>query len=111
MNFTDTPFLTQEDNGTIRVTGSRITLDTLVAHIEQGRSARWIHNSFPSLSVKEISNVMAWYRDHKTEADEYILAGEIEAEKLRREIESEPRYIALTEKLRAIKAQRKAQRH
>jgi len=111
MNFTDTPFLTQGSDGAIRVVGSRVTLDTLATHIKRGRTAAAIHDSFPSVSVEQISGIIAWYKNHKAAAEEYLRTGDVEAARLRREIESDPRYEALREKIRQRKEQLMARRH
>lgn len=103
MNFTETPFLTQTSNGTIRVTGSRLTLDTLAVHIQQGRTPEEIHDSFPSVSVEQISGVITWYKNHQAAADEYLQIGLAEEERLRKKIESDPRYEVLREKIRPKK--------
>ncbi|HEU4714875.1 MAG TPA: DUF433 domain-containing protein [Pyrinomonadaceae bacterium] len=110
MNFTDSSFLTQSD-GAIRVVGSRLTLDTLAPHIQRGCTAAEIHDSFPSVSVEQIAGVMAWYKNHQAAAEEYLRAGDAEAERLRREIESDPRYQALSEKIRQRKEQLMARRY
>jgi len=90
-DFTDSP-LHQDDRGAIRVIGSRITLDTLVGAFERGDTLEEIHEGFPSLSLQQIKSVIAWYLNHKAEADEYLAVGEAQAEVLRREIESRPGY-------------------
>lgn len=49
MDFTGAP-LTQLPNGSIRVTGSRVTLDVLMNLIKQGFTAEKINDCFPSVS-------------------------------------------------------------
>lgn len=98
MNFDDLTPLHQDDEGTIRVKGSRVTLDTLATAFKTGRSAEDIHDSFPSVSVAQIRSVIAWYLSHQAEAEEYLLERHAAAEKLYNEIR--PRQAALYEKLR-----------
>ena len=105
MNFTDDIPLTQDTYGTIRVTGSRITIDTLVARYLQGHAPEDIHEGFPTVSDEAIRKIIGWYLAHKPEVDEYIRARDAEGEILRREIESQPRNIALRQKLLRRKAQ------
>ena len=105
MNFTlDTP-LRQDAGGTIRVTGSRITIDILIARYWQGDTFEDIHEGFPSVSVEAIQKIINWYLANRSEVDEYIRKRDEEAETLRREIESQPGYIALREKLLRRKAE------
>lgn len=112
MNFTpDTP-LRQDDGGTIRVTGSRVTLYTIVIRYLQGDTFEEIHEGYPSVSVEAIQQIINWYLANRTEVDEYIRKEEEEAEILRREIESQPRYQAFLKEFRRRAAElerRKAQ--
>lgn len=103
MNFDDLTPLHQDDEGTIRVKGSRVTLDTLVTAFKAGRSAEDIHDSFPSVSVAQVRGIIAWYLNHQGEAEEYLLERYAAAEKLRDELR--PRNAALYEKLRRRREQ------
>ena len=103
--FPDTVPLTQWDDGTVRVIGSRVTLDTLVARFEVGDTFEEIHEGFPTVSLAQINAIIGWYLDHKAEADEYINEGEAEEEKILQELQSRPESIAFREKLRALREQ------
>jgi len=87
----------QIEDGTVRVIGSRINLDTLVARFEQGDSFKDIHEGFPTLSLAQIEAVIAWYLDHRAEVQEYMDERYAEAERMRQEIESQPGYVSLSE--------------
>jgi uncharacterized protein (DUF433 family) len=104
--FTDDVPLRQDERGAIRVTGSRVTLDTIVHRYQVGDTIARIHEGFPTVSIAQISAIIDWYFNHQAEADEYLEEGEAEGEKLRREIESQPEYIALSEKIRRYREQR-----
>ena len=84
---------------TIRVIGSRITLDTLVGYFKQGETVDDLADGFPTLSLDHIKAVIGWYLTHQEEADEYLKKGEIEAEKLWQRIESRPGHAEQREKL------------
>ena len=105
MNFTDDIPLTQDTYGTIRVTGSRVTIDTLVARYLQGDTPEDIHEGFPTVSLEAIRKIIGWYLTHRTQVDEYIHARDAKGEILRREIESDPRHIATRKKLLRRRAQ------
>lgn len=81
--------LVQEEDGTIHVIGSRITLDTLVGNYKKGATAEQIQDSFPSLSLKDIHATIAYYFEHKTEVENYLKQRYEEADALRIKIESE----------------------
>ena len=94
--------LVQQDEGsirTIRVMGSRITLDTLVGVFKRGDTVEELTEAFPSLRLEQIKAVIDWYLNHQSEADEYLEEGEIEAERLRQKIESQPGYAEWRAKL------------
>ena len=97
--FTDDVPLTQDERGSIRVTGSRVTLDTIVHRYQVGDTIEQIHEGFPTVSVAQIIAILDWYHSHQVEADEYLEEGEAESQRLLREIDAQPGHIALREKI------------
>ena len=79
--------------------GSRITLDTLIGVFKRGDTVEELTEAFPSLSLEQIRAVINWYFTNQSEADEYLEEREVEAEKLRQWIESQPGYAERREKL------------
>jgi uncharacterized protein (DUF433 family) len=92
-------------DGSIRVIGSRITLDTLVGVFKRRETVEELTEAFPSLSLEKIRAVIEWYFSHQSEADEYLEEREAEAEKLRKWVESQPGYAERREKLRRYREQ------
>ncbi|HVI72541.1 MAG TPA: DUF433 domain-containing protein [Pyrinomonadaceae bacterium] len=105
-NFPETVPLNQWDDGSIRVIGSRVTLDTLVHKFQVGDTFEGLHEGFPSVTVAQIKAIIGWYFDHKAEADEYLREGEEQAEKMFQELASRPESIAFHERLRNLREQR-----
>ena len=103
-NFPDTVPLQHRDRA-IRVTGSRIPLDTIVRCVEMGDTPEVIQDNFPSLTLEQINAVIGWYLDNRADVDEYIREREVEAEKVRLELESRPESIAFREKMRSLREQ------
>lgn len=97
--------LFQDDQGRIRVIGSRVTLDTIVARLQQGDTPEDIQDGFPTLSLTQINAVIGWYLNNQAEAGEYIQEQEAEAEVLWKEIESQPGYVPLREQLQRWREQ------
>lgn len=64
--------LVQEDDGTVHVIGSRVTLDTLVGAFQKGASAEQIQDSFPSMSLRDIYGAIAYYLEHEDEVRGYL---------------------------------------
>ena len=92
--------LTMDDDGTFRIKGSRITLDTIVSVFKKGMTAEQIQCSFPSLSAAQTSAVIAWYQEHKTEVEKYLNERQTAAETLQSQIEEQPEHQGLRETIR-----------
>jgi uncharacterized protein (DUF433 family) len=97
--------LKQDEDYTIRVIGSRITLDTIVTAFQKGATAEQIQDSFPSLSLREIYGTIAYYLEHEAEVENYLKARREEAETLQQEIESQQNTSDFREKVRARQRQ------
>ena len=105
-NFPETVPLVQLETGGVRVRNSRVTLETIVIRMQVGDTVDDIHRGYPTVSVSQIKQILAWYFDNKTEADEYLKQIEAEWEKLRQRVESQPGYKESREKLLRYKAQK-----
>ena len=56
----DVPLMVSED-GTIRITGTRVSLDSVLHHYQQGATAEEIALRFPALRLADIySFILAW---------------------------------------------------
>ncbi|HJS24189.1 MAG TPA: DUF433 domain-containing protein [Pyrinomonadaceae bacterium] len=97
--------LNQWQNGTIRVIGSRVTLDTIIVRMQVGDTPEEIHEGFPTVTLEQINTIIDWYFKNQVEADEYLMEQEAEGERIRQEIESQPEYKARREELRRRIAQ------
>ena len=86
-------------DGSIRVIGSRITLDTLVHIFQRGETVEYLAEGFPTLSLEQIKAVIDWYLTHEREADEYLEVREAEAEAFWKKYTSTPEYKAAHEEL------------
>jgi len=97
--------LTVTEDGTIRITGSRVSLESLVWQYEQGGGAEQIHENFPSLKLADIYAVISYYLNHRQQVDEYLHDQEAKAQTLREDIEADPVYKSkLTELRERIKS-------
>ena len=107
MSITLTPgnALFEDRDGTIRLAGSRVPLDTVVYEFNQGATPEQIQDSFPSVSLHTIYGAIAFYLEHQVAVDEYLRQREREAEELRRKIESRPEVAAFRERLRRRQAE------
>jgi uncharacterized protein (DUF433 family) len=101
---TQTTPLFEDKDGIIRIVGSRIPLDTLVYEFKQGATAEQMQDSFPSLSLRSIYGVIAFYLEHQAAVEEYFRGREQEAAELRHRPESRPAITAFRESLRHRRA-------
>ena len=82
------PYLRADEYGTIRISSTRITLDTVIACYHQGDSPEEIHKGFDVLSLKDIEALILFYLENHAQVDFYLAQREHEAEILRKQIES-----------------------
>ena len=105
-NFPDTVPLRYDDDDDIRVTGSRITLDTVVTCFEMGKTTENILDGYPSLTIGQINAIRAWYLNNQAEADEYLKEYREETEKILSELRNRPESIAFRERIRSFQEHR-----
>jgi uncharacterized protein (DUF433 family) len=75
-------YVTQLD-GAYHITGTRISLDSVVYAFLQGQIAESIAQSFPSLTLEQVYGAITFYLAHRAEIDAYLKQGEAEFEALR----------------------------
>ena len=54
------------------VTGSRVSLDSIVYAFLEGQTAESIARSFPTLSLEQVYGAITYYLAHRTEIDAYL---------------------------------------
>jgi uncharacterized protein (DUF433 family) len=101
---TSTAPLTLGEDGTIRISGSRVTLDSVLHAFQQGATAEQIQDSFPSLTLRDIYGAIAYYLEHQEQVEAYLREQTQAAEETRRYIESHQNSASLRRKIRARRA-------
>jgi uncharacterized protein (DUF433 family) len=77
-----------DPHGTIRVRGTRVTLDIIITAFRAGATAEEIMQRFPSVALADVYQIIAHYLNHTAEIDAYLSARKTAAEGLEREIET-----------------------
>lgn len=77
-----------DKHGAVRVTGSRVTLDTIVGFYEQGESPEEIVDGFPTLQLADVYAIVSYYLKHKTAVRQYLREREKRANALRKKIQA-----------------------
>lgn len=99
--------LTQIEDGTLRVTGTRIPLERIIECYQEGYTPEHIVEAFDTLRLADVYAVIAFYLDHKEEVEEYIRVQDRKADEIRNRIEASQRPGPTPEELTARWAQRK----
>ena len=76
------PLFTDED-GVVRVGGTRVRLDTVVYAFNQGASAEEILQQYPSLALADIYATITYYLQHRSSVDDYLKQRQLEHERVR----------------------------
>jgi uncharacterized protein (DUF433 family) len=77
-----------DPHGTIRVRGTRVTLDIIITSFRAGATSEEIVQRFPSVALADVYQIIAHYLNHTAEIDAYLSERHTEAEGLEREIET-----------------------
>lgn len=77
-------------SGTIRVAGTRLTLESLLAVYQQGRgkTPEEIAACFDGISLGDVYAVLSYYLHHQGEVDAYLAEQEAASETVWRELEA-----------------------
>jgi len=89
------------EQGTIRIKGSRVSLDSIIHHFKLGATAEQIVQSFPSLSLGDVYSSIAYYLTHRQEIEMYLEQQKAAADNLQDQLESNPDYQAEIAELRS----------
>jgi uncharacterized protein (DUF433 family) len=81
------PPLHLDDEGTVRIGETRVTLDTVITAFNAGCTPEEIREKYPTLLRADVYSVIAYYLRHPDEVEEYLLRRRDEAARIRREIE------------------------
>lgn len=67
----DTPLILGDD-GTIRISGSRVSLEIIVRQFKQGATAEQLLEDFPSLTLRDIYGTIYYYLDNTEAVEDYM---------------------------------------
>jgi uncharacterized protein (DUF433 family) len=86
--FTATLPLKTDKDGVIRVSKTRVTLDTIVAAFLEGLTAEEIAVQYPVIPLADVYSVVGYYLHQKKKVDAYLKRREKIAEQVRTQNES-----------------------
>jgi uncharacterized protein (DUF433 family) len=82
--------LTFHEDGTLRVTGTRVLLDMIVRQFKLGSSPEHICESYPSLTLRDAYGALFFYLNYTPEVEAYLHRQQEEAAEIRSRIEASP---------------------
>jgi uncharacterized protein (DUF433 family) len=91
----------EQREGGYYVSGTRVSLDSVVYAFLRGESPAGIVESFPALGLQQAYGAVAYYLAHQKTVDEYLQKGRPDFERMREE--SRRKHSALYAKLEAAR--------
>jgi uncharacterized protein (DUF433 family) len=64
----------EQGDGAYTITGTRVSLDSVVYAFVAGQSAESIAQAFPVLTLEQVYGAIAFYLGHRDEVDRYLAA-------------------------------------
>lgn len=77
--------LALDKNGVARVSGTRVTLDTVVRAFTRGATAEEITQQYPSLSLSDVYATISYYLQNRDEVEKYLEKRRKHAKAVKRE--------------------------
>ena len=70
--------------GVVRISGTRVTLDTVIAAFKDGATAEEIVHQYPSLGLADVYFVIGHYLRHPEEVETYLQQRKAQADAVRK---------------------------
>ena len=67
-----TSYIRTDEEGVMRVGGTRVMLDSIVTAFQQGHSAETIQQQYPALSLEQVYGAITYYLAYSDDVDEYL---------------------------------------
>ncbi|MEC4983587.1 MAG: DUF433 domain-containing protein [Oscillatoria sp. PMC 1068.18] len=99
--------LTIDANNVVRISKSRVTLDTVVTAFLEGATAEEISEQYPSLQLSDLYSVIGYYLRHQAEVDDYLLKRQNLNTEIRQEVEQRFHPIGIRDRLLARRNQQR----
>jgi uncharacterized protein (DUF433 family) len=102
--------LSVDSHGTVRVGGTRVTLETVLEIFKQGASPQEIVTALPDLELADVYATITYYLRHRVDVDAYLQEQDAKAEAIGHKIAAhQGDQRSLRERLLARQAERERQ--
>lgn len=81
--------LAADADGVVRVGGTRITLETIVAAFREGATAEEIVQQYPSLNLADVYSVIGYILRRSSDVEQYLHQRQRQADKVRAKNEAQ----------------------
>lgn len=88
LDTTETLPLTADADGVLRIAGTRVTMDTVVAAFHEGATAEEIAQQYPTVTLGDIYATIGYYLRHRSQVDQYLSQRQEQARRVRQENEA-----------------------
>jgi uncharacterized protein (DUF433 family) len=99
---TTVPLLADEA-GVLRVTGTRVPLDSVIHAFNEGATPEEIAQNFPTLDLAAIYAVVSYYLQNRQEVEQYLEQRKVQRAELKKELQARFNPHGLRERLLARK--------
>jgi uncharacterized protein (DUF433 family) len=93
--------LETDAHGVIRVSNTRVTLDTIVTAFRDGATAEEIAQQYPTVPLSDVYYVIGYYLRKRDEVETYLGKRKKEADKLQAQAEARYNPVGIRERLLA----------
>jgi|ERR1041384_6813884 len=93
--------LETDADGVIRVSNTRVTLDTIVTAFKEGATAEEIAQQYPTVPLADIYYIIGYYLRRRKEVEEYLEKRKQEADELQQQMEARFNPVGIRERLMA----------
>jgi uncharacterized protein (DUF433 family) len=93
--------LETDEHGVIRVSNTRVTLDTIVTAFKEGATAEEIVQQYPTIPLADVYYVIGYYLHKKDEVETYLGKRKQEADELQKQMEARFNPVGIRERLLA----------
>ena len=100
--------LSTSPEGVVRVSGTRVPLETVIRAFYQGATPEAIAEDFPVLTLAQVYAVLAYYLAHQQDVDAYVAEQARRSEELRLAHEARFDPVGMRARLLARKAQQES---
>lgn len=98
---TETIPLETDAHGVIRVSNTRVTLDTIVAAFKEGATAEEIAQQYSTVPLADVYYIIGYYLRRRDEVESYLGKRKQEADGLQKQMEARFNPVGIRERLMA----------